>query len=56
MRNRKLILLKSVEMKRTNEREAETKRKELEARLSELQSDVRKIESESGITEYISSL
>ena len=43
-------------MKQTNEREAEKKRKELEARLSELQSDVRKIESESGTTEYISSL
>lgn len=51
MRNRKLILLKSAEMKQTNEQESEKKRMELEARLSELQSEIRMIDQESGATE-----
>lgn len=51
VRNRKLILLKSAEMKQTNEQESEKKRMELEARLSELQSEIRMIDQESGATE-----
>lgn len=49
--NRKLILLKSSEMRQKNDPESEKKRREFEKRLSELQSEARNIEKESGDTE-----
>ena len=49
--NRKLILLKSSEMRQKNDPESEKKRREFEKRLSELQSKARNIEKKSGDTE-----
>lgn len=51
MRNRKLILLQSNEMKQRNEAESESRRMELENKLAELQAQIRTIEKQSGNTE-----